>query len=81
MPPGPAKHWSLLLSVPLSCVVEGKSKWPLRTPPFVNVLDTELLLFTSASRNTPVTRIQNRGRGGYKRCVAATILKDLLSFL
>lgn len=81
IPSDPVKHGSLLLSIPLSCVVEGKSKCPLMAHPFVNVLDTELLFFISALRNTPVTKIQNGGGGECKKCfTAATILKGLFSF-
>lgn len=82
IPLGPVKHWSLLLSIPLSCVVEGKSKCPLMRHPFVSVFDTELLFFVSALRNTPVTKIQNQRGGDSIKCfIAATVLKDLFSFL
>ena len=80
-PLSPAEHWPLLLSIPQGWAVEGKSKCPLATHPFVSVFDTELLFFISALRNTPVTKIQNQ-KGGetIKRFLAATILQDLFSF-
>jgi hypothetical protein len=79
---GPVKHGSFLLSIPLSWVVQGKSKCPLMTHPFVNVFDTELLFFISALRNTPVTKVQNHWGETIKCFTAATILKIyLVSFL